>query len=398
MHIVAAGCLSYNVRMANLKQFFLLDPSIHFLNHGSFGACPAPVFETYQVWQRRLERQPVLLLGREYDGLLKESRIALGEYLNVDDRDLVYIPNATHGVNIVARSLGLQPGDEVLTTDHEYGACDFTWEFLCKKSGSSYIHQSIALPAVSEAGMVEQFWAGVSGRTKVIYLSHITSPTALRLPVEQICLRARAAGILTIVDGAHAPGQIPLDLTAVGADFYTGNCHKWMLAPKGAAFLWARREAQGLIDPLVVSWGYGGDPKFGSGSRYIDLLQWTGTRDPAACLSVPDAIRFMREHDWEAVRSECHALLRWAISEICDLTGLAPLYPLDSDLYSQMAIAPLPLEIDLAVLKSGLYDDFKVEVPLIEWQRRKFVRVSIQGYNSRADIDALLSGLKALLF
>ncbi len=392
------GCISYNVRMTNLKQSFLLDPSVHFLNHGSFGACPVSVFDAYQAWQRRLENQPVLFLGREHDLLLKESRAALGAYLNADPNDLIYVPNATHGVNIVARSLNLQPGDEVLTTDHEYGACDFTWQFLCAKNGAKYIRQPIALPAVSEAAMVEQFWAGVTARTKIIYLSHITSPTALRLPVEQICQRARAQGILTIVDGAHAPGQIPLDLAAIGADFYTGNCHKWMLAPKGAAFLWARREVQGILEPLIVSWGYGNDPQFGTGSRYVDLFQWTGTRDPAACLSVPDAIRFMREHDWNAVRGECHALLGWAISEICDLTGLAPLYPLDSDLYSQMAIAPLPLETDLAVLKSHLYDDFKVEIPSIEWQGRKFVRVSIQGYNNRADIDALLAGLKTLLF
>jgi isopenicillin-N epimerase len=383
--------------MTHLKQLFLLDPEIHFLNHGSFGACPIPVFESYQAWQRRLEHQPVLFLGREYDSLLKESRAALGVYLNADCDDLVYIPNATYGVNIVARSLTLRPGDEVLTTDHEYGACDFTWQFLCAKGGAEYIRQSIALPVVSEAEMVEQFWAGVTARTKVIYLSHITSPTALRLPVEQICQRARAQGILTIVDGAHAPGQIALDLEAIGADFYTGNCHKWMLAPKGAAFLHARREVQGLVEPLVVSWGYGNDPQLGAGSRYIDLFQWTGTRDPAASLAVPDAIRFMHEHDWEAVRGECHALLRNAISEICELTGLAPLYPLDSDLYSQMAIAPLPAETDLVVLKSRLYDEFRVEVPLIEWQDRKFVRVSVQAYNTQADIDALLAGLQALL-
>lgn len=383
--------------MNNLKSRFLLDPTIHFLNHGSFGACPIPVFEAYQRWQRRLETQPVLFLGREHDELLKQARAALGAYLNADPDDLVYIPNATHGVNIIARSLHLQPGDEILTTDHEYGACDFTWEFLCGKSSAKYIHQAIELPVQREQQIVDLFWSGVSARTRVIYLSHITSPTALRLPVKEICQRARAAGILTLVDGAHAPGQIPVDLQAIGADFYTGNCHKWMFAPKGAAFLYARGEVQALVEPLVVSWGYGNDPQLSSGSRYIDILQWRGTYDPAAYLAVPDAIQFQAEHNWEAVRRDCHFLLRETVARICELTGAQPLYPLDSTLYAQMAIAPLPPDVDLTVLKARLYDEFNVEVPLVQWQDKKFVRVSIQGYNTPEDAEALLAGLKYLL-
>jgi isopenicillin-N epimerase len=383
--------------MNNLKQYFLLDPEIHFLNHGSFGACPIPVFETYQNWQRRLERQPVLFLGREHDALLKESRAVLGNYIHADADDLVYITNATYGVNIIAHSLKLEPGDEVLTTDHEYGACDYTWEFVCEKVGANYIHQSIPLPVSSEAEVVELIWQGVTPRTKVIYLSHITSPTALRLPVEIICQRARQAGILTVVDGAHALGQVPLDMQALGADFYTSNCHKWSLAPKGAAFLYARKEAQQLVEPLVVSWGYGNDPKLGTGSRYVDILQWTGTKDPAAALTVPAVLQFMQEHNWGKVQRECHALLRQAIERICELTCLPPLYPLDSDLYIQMGIAPLPKINDLTVLKSRLYDEFKVEVPLTQWRDRQFVRISIQGYNTQEDVDALVDGLRTLL-
>jgi len=383
--------------MYNLKRHFLLDPTVTFLNHGSFGATPKPVFAAYQDWQRRLERQPVLFLGREIDGLLRQSRQALGEYLDAAADDLVYIPNATHGVNIVARSLALQPGDEILTTDHEYGACDYTWEFVCKKTGAAYIHQSIPLPVRSEDEIIEQFWQGVTPRTRVIYLSHITSPTALRLPVERICQRARRAGILTLVDGAHAPGQISLNMAAIGADFYTGNCHKWLLSPKGAAFLYARREVQPLVEPLIVSWGYHATAETTSGSQFIDYLQWTGTRDPAAALSVPSAIQFMRDHNWDKVRRECHALLRQAVERICALTDMHPLYPLDSDFYSQMAIAPLPLSADLTSLKSRLYDEYQVEVPLIQWQDRKFVRISIQGYNTPSDVDALLEALGELL-
>jgi len=382
--------------LLNLKQHFLLDPEIHFLNHGSFGATPKPVFAAYQNWQLRLERQPVLFLGREYDELLKESRRVLGEYLNADVEDVVYIPNATHGVNIIAHSLDLKPNDEILTTDHEYGACDYTWDFICGKADAKYIHQPIPLPVQSEEEIINQFWLGVTPHTRVIYLSHITSPTALRLPVEKICQRAKQAGILTVIDAAHSPGQIPLDLQTLGADVVFGNCHKWMLGPKGAAFLHVRKDLQHLIDPLVVSWGYNPTPETTTGSRFIDLLQWTGTKDPTAALTIPSAIQFMQEHDWYQVRVQCHDLLRQAIERICDLTGMSPLYPLDSDLYAQMGIAALPPS-NLTVLKRRLYDEFRVEVPLVPWKDRHFVRISVQGYNDQTDIDALVSGLETLL-
>ena len=382
--------------MPSLKDSFLLDPEIIFLNHGSFGATPKIVFEAYQNWQLRLERQPVLFLGRELDGLLGESRIVLGEYLNANADDLVYIPNATHGVNIVAHSLQLKPGDEILTTDHEYGACDYTWDFLCGKTGAQYIHQSIPLPIDTNDEIVERFWQGVTPRTKVIYLSHITSPTALHLPVEEICLRARRAGILTVIDAAHSPGQIPFDLQQLNADIIFGNCHKWMLNVKGSAFLYVRHELQKLIEPLIVSWGYSTTSETSTGSRYLDLLQWTGTKDPTAALTVPTAIQFMKDHDWDQVRCQCHMLLRQAIERVCELTNLPPLYPLDSDYYSQMGIAPLPTS-DLAALKSRLYDEFKIEIPLVQWQNKQFVRISVQGYNSEEDIAALVRGLQVLL-
>lgn len=382
--------------MLSIKQYFLLDPSVVFLNHGSFGATPRPVFEVYQNWQRRLEQQPVLFLGREYDQLLYDSRVALGRYLNADPQDLIYVPNATHGVNIVARSLGLNSGDEILTSDHEYGACDYTWDFICSKVGAKYIHQRIPLPVYSEEEIVEQFWSGVTSRTKVIYLSHITSPTALRMPVEQICQRAKAAGILTVIDAAHSPGQIPVDLQNLGADVVFGNCHKWMLSSKGSAFLYVRRDLQHLIDPLIVSWGYNSTPETTTGSRFIDILQWTGTKDPSAALTVPAAIQFMQEHNWDEVRKTSHELLRQGIAQICELVNMPSLYPLDSNFYSQMGIAPLP-SVNLSVLKSRLYDEYKIEVPLIQWQDRQFIRISVQGYNSQEDVEALLKALKILL-
>jgi isopenicillin-N epimerase len=382
--------------MFNLKQHFFLDPSVVFLNHGSFGATPKSVFEAYQNWQLRLERQPVLFLGREFDGLLKDSRRVLGGYLNVDADDLVYIPNATHGVNIMAHSLQLKSGDEILTTDHEYGACDYTWDFICGKAGAKYIHQRIPLPVYSEEEIVDQLWQGVTSRTKVLYLSHITSPTALRMPVEQICQRAKMAGILTVIDAAHSPGQIPVDLQKLDADVVFGNCHKWMLSAKGSAFLYVRRDLQHLIDPLIVSWGFNSTPETTTGSRFIDLLQWTGTKDPAAALTVPSAIQFMRDNNWDEVRKESHELLQRGIGQICELVNMPPLYPLDSSFYCQMGIAPLP-HSNLVVLKSRLYDEYKIEVPLIQWQDKQFIRISVQGYNSQEDIDALVKALELLL-
>ena len=380
----------------SLKEYFLLDPAIVFLNHGSFGATPKPVFEAYQDWQLRLERQPVLFLGREIDGLLLESRIALGQFLNADANDLVYIPNATHGLNIIAHSLRLQPGDAVLTTDHEYGACDYTWQFICGKAAAEYVHQPITVPLESEESILEEFWKGVTGRTRVVYLSHITSPTALRLPVEKICARARQAGILSVIDAAHSPGQIPVDLQQLGADVVFGNCHKWMMSPKGVAFLYVRRDVQHLVEPLIVSWGYQPTQETTTGSRFVDLLQWTGTKDPVAALTVPAAIHFMEEHNWDEVRLQCHDLLCDAILRVCDLTGLSPLYPLDSGFYSQMGVAPLPPS-NVPVLKKRLYEDYHIEIPVVEWKGRHLLRISIQGYNSQQDVDALVDALRILL-
>ena len=374
---------------------FLLNPEIIFLNHGSFGACPKPVFEAYQAWQLKLERQPVLFLGRELAAYQEQARQALAEYLHAGPDDLVYLPNATHGVNIVARSLDLQPGDEILTTDHEYGACDNTWDFLCRKRGARYIHQPLPLPLADPDQIVEQLWQGVTSRTRLIFVSHITSPTALILPVQAICRRARQQGILTLIDGAHAPGQIEVDLQAIGADFYTGNCHKWMLSPKGAAFLYARPQLQNLVEPLVVSWGYSAGAGTTSGSRYIDLLQWTGTMDPSAALSVPCAIRFMHEHSWREVAASCHRLAVETRRRLNTLTGLAALC--SEQAFHQMFTVRLPAHTDLALLKAGLYNDFQIEVPTILWNDQKLIRVSIQAYNSRSDAQALIDALTTLL-
>ena len=380
----------------SLKDLFLLDPDVVFLNHGSFGAAPRPVFENYQKWQRRLEEQPVYFIDRELPDLLKKARGVLGKYINAPDSDLVYVPNATYGVNIVARSLGLLPGDELLTTDHEYGACVRAWQFMSLKRGFNIIQQPIHLPVGSPEETVEQFWRGVSDKTKIIFISHITSSTAQHFPVEAICARARQEGILTMVDGAHAPGQIPLDLGAVGADFYTGNAHKWLCSPKGAAFLYTRPERQPLVEPLIVGWGWGKERAFSYGSDYLDYLQWVGTNDVSAYLAVPAAIQFQEEFDWPTVRERCHRLLNKALDRIQHITELDPVY--DSELaYHQMAIAPLPRQNDLRDVKERLLEEYHIEIPLIEWKDAHYIRVSVQGYNNQDDIDALIAALRVLL-
>lgn len=378
----------------NLRPLFMLDPKVVFLNHGSFGACPRPVFETYQDWQRELERQPVEFLGRRFEGLMHEARTALGEFVGADADDLVFVPNATTGLNIVARSLRLSAADEVLATDHEYGALDRTWRFLCQKWDALYVRRPIPLPITSSEDLVEAIWAGVNPRTKVLFLSHITSPTAIIFPITELIARARAAGILTVIDGAHGPGQIPLALEELGADFYVGNCHKWMMTPKGSAFLYARRDVQPLLEPLVVSWGW--DAVEPGPSPFIDHHQWQGTNDIAAYLSVPAAIRFMETHQWPRVRERSHDLLQAARREIAEITNLPPIAPDSGEWYAQMAAFPLP-RCDTELVKRRLYDEFHIEVPIVTWNERPLVRVSLQGYNTPADVGVLTGALRAIL-
>ncbi len=379
--------------MFNLKKHFLLNPTVTFLNHGSFGATPKPVFNEYQRWQRELENQPVEFLGRRHNDLMRISREVLGEYLGTSAENLVYAQNVTIALNIVARSLELGVGDEVLTTNHEYGAMDRTWRFLSKERGFTYINQPVDL--TSQDDFIESFWKGVTPRTCVIFLSHITSPTATIFPVEKIIQRAHAKNIITVIDGAHVAGQLPLHLDSLGADFYCGNLHKWLCAPKGAGFLYARPQVQHLLKPLVVSWGY--ESETPSGSTFIDHHEWWGTRDIAAFLSVPKAIEFQQDHAWAEVRGACHQLAVETWQRINALTGLAPLHDSADSWFAQMTVSPLPPYTDLVELKRRLYDEHRIEIPLIEWHEKKLIRLSVQGYNSKRDMDKLLSALKVLL-
>lgn len=375
-----------------MRDLFLLEPGLVFLNHGSFGACPREVFETFQRWQLELERNPVQFLGRRSGALLAEARAQLGAYLGARGDDLVFVPNATTGVNIVARSLMLMPG-----TDHEYGACEATWRHVCQRAGAHYRPVEVPLP-LDPATFTARLMAACSPRTKVLFLSHLSSTTALRFPVEELCAAARARGITTVIDGAHTPGQVPLHLDSLGADFYTGNCHKWMCAPKGSAFLHVRPAWQNQVQATVVSWGYvagdGGHTGFDAYTGRSTLerrLQWQGTRDLAAFLTVPAAIDFQARHGWPGLRERCHDMACAALHRVLARNGLPSIAP--DSAFGQMV--PIPVRTDDADgLRRSLFDEHRIEIPVTQHNGQTFVRLSVQAYNTQAEVDTLLAVLE----
>jgi isopenicillin-N epimerase len=362
-----------------MLDLFLLDPDVVYLNHGSFGACPEPVFREYQRWQRELERNPVDFLGRRLEERLEEARAELAAFVGADPQGLAFLPNATAAVNAVARSLELAPGDEVLTTDHEYGAMELAWRDVCERAGAVYVPRAVEVPCASEEEVADAVWAGVTERTRVLFVSHITSLTALRFPVEELCRRARAAGIVSVVDGAHGPGQVDLDLRALGADVYAGNCHKWLCAPKGSGFVYAAPAWRDRLRPPVVSWGSTSD-------RFGVRIGSQGTRDPAAYLAVPSAIRFHGEY-LAPRRRECHELL----AELAPGFG-GPVAPW----FEQMASVELPA-CDAEEVAGRLREEHGIEALVKEWNGRPLLRLSVQVYNTREDLQRLADALPKAL-
>ena len=389
--------MNIDQQLAPIAEQFQLDADVAFFNHGSFGACPKPVFENYQYWQRRLERQPVDFIQRQRPELTLSARQKMGGYVVADGANVVFVPNATYGINIAARSLKLQPGDEVLATDHEYGAVNNTWRYICNQAGATYVNQPIPLPVDDPTAFVDTLWEGVTPRTRVIAVSHITSPTALILPVEQICARANAEGLLTVIDGAHALGQIDLDMTAMAPTFYTGNAHKWLCAPKGAAFLYMDAEQESDLEPLVVSHGYSGETR---GTKLTDYYSWTGTMDPSAYLAVPAAIQFQHDNEWQTVRAACHRRAIDLRNLIQGLTGLPPICPDDANggyrWFEQMFTARMPSG-SVDELRERLWPEFKIEVPVGLLHDEPAMRVSVQAYTTQADIDRLLAALAIII-
>jgi isopenicillin-N epimerase len=389
-----------------IRRHWLLDPSIMFLNHGSFGACPIPVLEYQTELRSRLERQPVQFYVRDLEPLLDDARVALGEFIGSPPRDLAWVPNATTAVNSVLRSLDFAPGDELLVTDHEYNACRNVLDFVAARSGARVVVARLPFPVSGPAEVIEAIMGRVTTRTRLALLDHVTSQTALVLPIRILVERLAERGVETLVDAAHAPGMLPLDVEAIGAAWYTGNCHKWMCAPKGAAFLYTRRDLQDKTRPAVIS--HGANSPRTDRSRYLIEFDWTGTDDPTPMLCVPAAIRFMGElmpGGWEAIRSNNHQMALRGRNVLCHALGIDR--PCPDEMIGSIAslllpdgageISNSPLYAD--PLQDELLEKFGIEVPIIPWPAppKRLVRVSGQVYNRDGDYEALGRALRTLL-
>jgi len=372
---------------------FLLDPTITYLNFGAFGGCPRVIFDDYQLWQLELERDPTQFIVTTGPQYLKKSREALAAYIHCSPEDVVYTTNPSYAINIIAKGMNLQAGDQILSTNLEYGALDRTWNFYCKKSGAEFVRQPITLPLVSKERFIEEFFSGLTPRTKAIFISHITSTTALIFPVKEICALAKQKGLMTIVDGAHVPGHIHLDLSEIQADVYTGACHKWMMTPKGSSFLYLKKEFQ-PFDPLLVSWGY--ESAFPSGSEFLDYHQMQGTRDYSAFLTIPKAIAFMQEHHWEDKAAACRKLAHTNYSRFCDLLGSVPNSPVSDEFLGQMCSIPIATD-EPEKLQRHLFEKYRIEIPVMRQEKRIFIRYSIQAYNTQADLDKLYKALQEIM-
>ncbi|HKC67904.1 MAG TPA: aminotransferase class V-fold PLP-dependent enzyme [Bacteroidia bacterium] len=378
----------------SLASQFLLNPNVTFLNFGSFGACPKPIFTDLQKWQLELETEPVQFInfnGMEY---LKKSREALAQYINCHADDVVYTPNPTYAINIIAKSFPLHPGDEILSTNLEYGALDRTWNYYCKKAGAKYVRQPIQLPLTTKQQFIDDFFKGLTPKTKAIFISQITSTTALIFPVKEICEIAKQKGLFTIVDGAHVPGHIPLNLADIKADVYTGACHKWMCTPKGCSFLYVKKEFQPLFDPLIISWGY--ESAAPSHSQFLDYNQIQGTRDFTAFLTVPKAIQFLQENNWQKVSADCRTLAHTNYQRFCTLLGTQPLCPITDEFLGQMCSIPINTS-QPEKLQRLLFEKYQIEIPVMRQDTKVFIRYSIQAFNTQQHLDNLYNALTEII-
>ena len=375
-----------------MKNLFLLDPNITYLNHGSYGSCPSSVFNDYQKLQKRLEQQPVQFMTKYLWKYLKESRDTLGTFLNCDGDDLLLFANPTTAINNVIENLNLNKGDEVLMTQHEYGALVRAWSRSSKRNNFSIVQQPVNVPVSSKKNFIKQFLAGITVNTKVVFISQITSQTGLIFPIKEICEYATKKGIVTIVDGAHVPGHIDLNISNLECDFYTGTCHKWLCAPKGSSFLYVRKSFQANIKPQVVSWGEEGDDP--GPSQFQMDFQWQGTKDMSSFLSIPSAIHFIESNNWKENHKISKELILEVSEDLKNLFGTNPLFK-SEDWVGQMVSHPLPSNTP-ENLKEILWEKFLIEVPVFEWKKQKYIRVSAHFYNDRNDMNTLINALKMI--
>lgn len=377
---------------AEIARLWKLRPGTRYMNHGSFGPSAEPVLAERRRWIERLESQPMDFLLREMPVALDEALARLAALVGCSDADLVFTDNATFGMNAVAESIPLSAGDEVLFTDHEYGAVMRIWQRRCQRTGARVVEQPLPDPFRSADEVVDALWQGVTPRTRVLVVSHITSPTAVTLPVEAICRRAQRAGIATAIDGPHAVATLPLALAGMDCDFYTASCHKWLAAPFGSGFLYVHPRWQPRVVSPVLSWGRNPRPEERPGTSWRDEFAWWGTRDPSPFLSVTAAIDLLESVGWGAFRARIHELARMAREQVASWVGLEPLVPDSPEWYGGMISLPLPAG-PAEPLQRALWERHGIEIPVMEWKGRRFLRPSCHLYNSEEDIAALMRAL-----
>jgi len=384
---------------AQWRERWRFPDGVTYLNHGSFGPPPLAVREARHAWIERLDDQPMDFFVRQFEPAWFAARRRLAQFVGSGEANLVAVENATAGMNVVADSFPLSPGDEVLLTDHEYGAVKRIWQRACKRVGAAE-PRIATLPErfASAEQVVAAILSVATSATRLLVVSHITSPTAVILPMSEICRAAHERGIAVCVDGPHAIAQIDLAIDSLDCDYYTASCHKWLSAPFGSGFLYVHPRRQESVGPLVQSWGRVSptEPR-----RWDDEFVWSGTRDPSAFLSVPAAIEFLEEVGFEAFRARTHALARYARERISTLVGIEPLVPDSRQWYGSMAHVPLPSTksggLDARELQNALWRDYGIEVPIVEHGGRRAIRVSCHLYNHRRDINRLVDALRKLL-
>lgn len=388
----------------DLARLWPLDPSVDYLNHGSFGACPRAVLDAQTALREEMEQEPVDFLWRKLPRLLGEAREALAAFLCADPEGLAFVPNATAGVNAVLRSLDIAPGDELLTTDHAYGACLKALAYVASRTGARVVVAAVPFPIRGEDEVVGPLLGAVTPRTRLVLLDHVTSPTALVFPAGRVVAEMAERGVDVLVDGAHAPGMVPLDLDRLGAAYYTGNAHKWLCAPKGAAFLHVRADRRRRVHPVSISHGY--EPG-GVGARFREEFDWTGTDDPTAYLAVPASLRYLESivpGGWPAVMARNRTLALSARAILCE--ALSAPEPCPASMVGSIASVPLPAPasgspadgLDADAL-AGWFRERGVETWIYPWPPPggRVVRASAQLYNEAAQYERLARLLREAL-
>ncbi|MHC5069491.1 MAG: aminotransferase class V-fold PLP-dependent enzyme [Planctomycetota bacterium] len=383
-----------------------LDPEITFLNHGSFGACPIPILEEQDHWRRRLEREPMAFFLREYEQALDNARSALANLVGAPAEDIAFVINATTGVNAVVRSLRFQPGDEILTVDHAYNACKNALHFAAERCGAKVVIVDTPFPVEGPEQCVQAILDKTSTKTKLAMVDHIASPTGMVMPIDEIVKCLEAEGIDTLVDGAHAAGQVDLNITELAPTHYTGNCHKWLCTPKGSGFLYVRRDLQEQIRPTVIS--HGANSPRTDRSRFLLEFDWPGTQDPSAFLTIPRAIEFLSTllpGGLPGLRQHNKDLVLKGRAMLCEVLGINP--PCPESMVGFMAAVPMPdaetsdrpdpLAID--PLQERLFQEHRIEVPVTSWPAppKRVLRISAQHYNEEPQYRQLADALRTLL-